>query len=110
MQCIDRGVEIAVFLLQPCELGFEFALIFVGHGGRFLKNADEIAKACGSQAQNIVPASPVRKQVRATDAGSLGAAAASRTPAGGRTHGSLQMILKYEVAIFDIHRQIRGVV
>jgi hypothetical protein len=31
MQGIDRRVEIAVLLLQPCELGFEFALIFVGH-------------------------------------------------------------------------------
>jgi hypothetical protein len=34
MQGIDRRVEIAVLLLQPCELGFEFALIFVGHGVR----------------------------------------------------------------------------
>jgi hypothetical protein len=32
MQGIDRRVEIAVFLLQPCELGLEFALIFVSHG------------------------------------------------------------------------------
>jgi hypothetical protein len=32
MQGIDRRVEIAVLLLQPRELGFEFALIFVGHG------------------------------------------------------------------------------
>jgi hypothetical protein len=31
MQSIDRRVEIAVLLLQPRELGFEFALIFVGH-------------------------------------------------------------------------------
>jgi len=34
MQSIDRRVEIAVLLLQPRELGFEFALIFVGHGVR----------------------------------------------------------------------------
>ena len=34
MQGIDRRVEIAVLLLQPCELGFEFAFIFVGHGAR----------------------------------------------------------------------------
>jgi len=34
MQGIDRRVEIAVLLLQPRELGFEFALIFVGHGVR----------------------------------------------------------------------------
>jgi CheY-like chemotaxis protein len=34
MQRIDRGIEIAVLLLQPCELGFEFALIFVGHDAR----------------------------------------------------------------------------
>jgi len=32
VQRINRRVEIAVFLLQPCELGLEFALIFVGHG------------------------------------------------------------------------------
>src|ERR1017187_2606054 len=34
MQRIDRRVEIAVLLLQPCELRLEFALIFVGHGVR----------------------------------------------------------------------------
>jgi hypothetical protein len=36
MQCIDRGIEISVFLVQPGELGFEFARIFIGHvcGGR----------------------------------------------------------------------------
>ena len=34
MQRIDRRVEIAVFLLQPCELVGEFALIFVGHDVR----------------------------------------------------------------------------
>ncbi|BBZ97915.1 hypothetical protein AB7M42_001898 [Bradyrhizobium diazoefficiens] len=36
MQCIDRRVEISVFLLQPGELGFEFTLVFMGHvcGGR----------------------------------------------------------------------------
>ena len=32
MQGVDRRVEIAVLLLQPGELGFEFTLIFVGHG------------------------------------------------------------------------------
>ena len=31
MQGIDGGVEVAVFLLQPGELGSEFALFFVGH-------------------------------------------------------------------------------
>jgi hypothetical protein len=36
MQCIDRRIEISVFLLQPGELGFELALVFMGHvcGGR----------------------------------------------------------------------------
>ncbi|MGY3512076.1 hypothetical protein ACVIQY_005051 [Bradyrhizobium sp. USDA 3051] len=36
MQCIDRHIEISVFLVQPGELGFEFAHIFIGHvcGGR----------------------------------------------------------------------------
>jgi hypothetical protein len=34
MQGIDRRVEIAVLLLQPCQLSLEFALIFVGHGVR----------------------------------------------------------------------------
>jgi len=32
VQGIDRRVEVAVLLLQTCELGLEFALIFVGHG------------------------------------------------------------------------------
>ena len=31
MQRVDRRIEIPVLLLQPCELGFEFALIFLGH-------------------------------------------------------------------------------
>jgi len=31
VQCIDGSIEIAVLLLQPCELEFKFALIFVGH-------------------------------------------------------------------------------
>jgi hypothetical protein len=31
MQRIDRRIEIAVFLLQPGQLGPEFALVFVGH-------------------------------------------------------------------------------
>ncbi|MBR0970366.1 hypothetical protein JQ572_07245 [Bradyrhizobium japonicum] len=36
MQCIDRRIEISVFLLQPGEFGFELALVFIGHvcGGR----------------------------------------------------------------------------
>jgi hypothetical protein len=34
MQGINRRVEIAVLLLQPCELGFEFALILIGHDVR----------------------------------------------------------------------------
>jgi hypothetical protein len=50
-----------VLLLQPCELVFEFALIFVGHDVRQLENADEIAKGEESRARNIVPASPVCK-------------------------------------------------
>jgi len=36
MQGIDRGVQVAVFLLQPCELVFELPLIFVGHDIRKL--------------------------------------------------------------------------
>jgi len=31
MQGIDRRVEIAVLLLQPCKFGLQLALIFVGH-------------------------------------------------------------------------------
>jgi hypothetical protein len=33
-----------VFLLQPCELVFEFALILVGHGVRSPKNAMRLRK------------------------------------------------------------------
>jgi hypothetical protein len=32
MQRINRRVQIAVFLLQACELGLQFALVLVGHG------------------------------------------------------------------------------
>ncbi len=34
MQRVDRRIEIAMLLLQPGELVFELALIFVGHGVR----------------------------------------------------------------------------
>jgi hypothetical protein len=34
MQRIDRGVEVAVFLLEARELHRKLALIFVGHGLR----------------------------------------------------------------------------
>ena len=34
MEGINRRVEIAVFLLQPCKLGLQLALIFVGHDVR----------------------------------------------------------------------------
>jgi hypothetical protein len=34
MECINRRVEIAVLLLQPCKLGQQLALIFVGHDVR----------------------------------------------------------------------------
>jgi len=34
MQRIDRSVQIAVLLLQPCELGMQLALIFVCHNAR----------------------------------------------------------------------------
>ena len=34
MEGIIRRVEIAVFLLQPCKLGLQLALIFVGHDVR----------------------------------------------------------------------------
>jgi hypothetical protein len=54
MQGIDRRVEIAMFLLQPGELGPEFALIFVGHGVSCLKR-DEFAK----RAKMVEPASVV---------------------------------------------------
>jgi hypothetical protein len=62
MQRINRSVEIPVFLLQPCELGFEFALIFVGHG-LFNQNADEIAKIPASRTATILPGKPLRKRV-----------------------------------------------
>src|SRR5579863_8684561 len=57
MQRIDRGVEIAVFLLQPCELGLEFALIFVGHG-LLNQNADEICESSCKLIHNYPPWQP----------------------------------------------------
>ena len=91
MQGIDRRVEIAVLLLQPCELGFEFALIFVGHGVRWLETRMRLRKVMEA-AEGI---------------SSLPARSASRPGPGFRTHDSLHMIPNYESAIFDTHRQIR---
>src|SRR3977135_4227489 len=56
MQRIDRGVEIAVLLLQPCELGFEFALILVGHGARYLKNAMRLRNVAEVERISSLPA------------------------------------------------------
>ncbi len=39
MQGVDRGVEIAMLLLQPGEFYVELALILVGHGFSWLKRA-----------------------------------------------------------------------
>ena len=52
----DRGA-----LLQPRELGFQFALIFVGHGARWLKNAMRL-RHVNVVARNIVAAGPLCKQ------------------------------------------------
>jgi hypothetical protein len=88
MQGIDRRVEISVFLLQPCELDFEFALIFVGHGVRQLKNAMRLRKGRRKRPEaNILLASLPRKL-----RGSM------------RSHSTYEM--KYDRSIFDIHRQI----
>jgi hypothetical protein len=58
VQCVDRRVEVAVLLLQPRELEFKFALIFVGHG---LKR-DEVTRMVEPET-NIVPAAAARKQI-----------------------------------------------
>src|SRR3954462_13577136 len=34
MQRFDRGIEIAVLLLEPCELGGKLAFVCVGHDSR----------------------------------------------------------------------------
>ena len=48
MQRIDRRVQIAVLLLQPGQLGLQFALILVGHVIVYLKNAMRLRKAVES--------------------------------------------------------------
>src|SRR3954447_12534708 len=65
MQGIDRRVEISVFLLQPCELDFEFALIFVGHDVRQLKNAMRLLKGRRKRPELIssLPAFPASSAV-----------------------------------------------
>ncbi len=42
MQCIDRRIEISVFLLQPGELGFELTLVFIGPRWREIKAVDAL--------------------------------------------------------------------
>src|SRR5271168_2073764 len=91
MQRINGGVEIAVFLLQSCELGGEFALIFVDHGSCQPKNAMRVRKIV--EAMFRISSLPGRT-------------------ASGRfcTHNPLQITPKYEHAIFEPHRQFKGVV
>src|SRR6202012_5058416 len=57
VQGIDRRIEIAVFLLQPCKLGFEFALILVGHDAFYPKNAKKIRWVAESR-EEYPPARP----------------------------------------------------
>jgi hypothetical protein len=140
MQCVNRCVEIAVFLLQPCELGLEFALIFVGHG-LLNQNADEICEnprqavaQLSSQARRSASAFHRDQQaalrsraavrlVVSTPAESSGsnrcadafASIGNAYPAVAKglrvpTHNSLQMPVKYEDCAFQTHRQIRALV
>jgi hypothetical protein len=53
MQRIDRRVEVAVFLLQSCELGLEFALIFVSHGLLKSKTRMRFAKSSSKLGASI---------------------------------------------------------
>jgi len=54
-----------VLLLQPGELGFEFALNLLWSWCTLAEKRDEVATGLEACGRNIVPASPVRKLVKA---------------------------------------------
>jgi hypothetical protein len=53
-----------MLLLQSGELGLEFALIFVGHDARYMKNAMRLRMAVESLWRNIGSAAPVSKPAK----------------------------------------------
>jgi len=81
VQGIDRRVEIAVLLLQPGELGFEFALIFVGHGV-LNANADENANRLRKPSREYPPWQPGPQASSREAARAKFGAPGCRTPAG----------------------------
>ena len=92
VQSIDRGVEIAMLLLQPCELVLKFPLIFVGHGVRRLKTRMRLREVI----ENIVPAGPLRKRPRLPEPGKVWDGSEPDTGSRFHSHDWLQITPKYE--------------
>ncbi|VIO66045.1 hypothetical protein CI1B_11570 [Bradyrhizobium ivorense] len=62
MQRVDRGIEIAVLLLQTRKLGVEFALILVVHGCKLTDKHDKVvADEAAAAWRNIVLGHAPRK-------------------------------------------------
>jgi hypothetical protein len=126
-----------VLLLQTCELGVEFALIFVSHGVlgrkpamRLRRVPKTISSLSGRSASEFASVAD-RNRFRPSGRGPIliGQCSISlfdrdlfesrfRMRGGGEgvfgptvpTHDSLQLTLKYEEAVLDAHRQISGLV
>ncbi|MGY4318420.1 hypothetical protein ACVWW1_007747 [Bradyrhizobium sp. JR3.5] len=64
MQRVDRGIEVAVLLLQTRKLGEEFALILIVHGCVLTGKHDEVVAAEAAARRNILPERARRKPNR----------------------------------------------
>ncbi|MCC8983990.1 MULTISPECIES: hypothetical protein [Bradyrhizobium] len=64
MQRVDRGIEVAVLLLQTRKLGEEFTLILIVHGCVLTGKHDEVVAAEAAAYRNILPARAPRKPNR----------------------------------------------
>jgi hypothetical protein len=106
MQGIDRGVEITVLLLQPCELGFEFALVLIAHGLWLTEKRDELPQDCGNFRKEYCACRGRSASFQAVLWGGNSVQDTSRF----RTHNPLHVTPKYDARLFDNHRQIRWLV
>ncbi|GIQ78409.1 hypothetical protein BraRD5C2_68600 [Bradyrhizobium sp. RD5-C2] len=64
MQRVDRGIEVAVLLLQTRKLGEEFALILIVHGCVLTGKHEEVVAAEAAARRNILPERAPRKPNR----------------------------------------------
>jgi hypothetical protein len=95
-----------VLLLQPRELGFEFALVLIAHGIWLTEKRDEFPQHCGNLRKEYCACRGRSASFQAAVRGGNSARDAGRF----RTHNPLHVTPKYDGWLFDNHRQFRWLV